>query len=304
MPVRIRLGTRHGLDGRRTPEAHQAFLPSGTPPSCWPAPGWPDRREPYQVPAMPLPATYPGRLSFPGAASARRADDATRPRARRTEWSSCCAMRARRCTRRLLGAAANVTVHRSQLMLGHSLAGTTPDHLIGLGATWERLDLFGRDRQQRRRREGLPGLAPTTVAGRFGRPVGVPPSITSASDADSSRRGRTCTVDAYASVPATSDQPLPGHCAGAASGRPGEGACSATRAQLTDLQLARTQLMRALAIAALGEPASTFTSPVATSNPGETSIALPAADSGRAGQFHHRRPDIEKRRRRVGRQRA
>lgn len=276
--------------------------------------------EPYQVPAMPLPATYQEAeaVQHQDAIASdwwRAYDDATLDALlARIDVSNQSLLKSMALLRDAraqvaaaradyfptVGAAASVTsTHLSANVLGHSLAGrTTPDHLIGLGATWEP-DLFGRignnvDAAKAR----LQASADDVAAVRLSLLAEAAIDYFGIRSIDREAALLQQTVDAYASVLQLVTNRYLGGIAAESDVAQAKARVEGTRAQLTDLQLARTQLMHALATL-LGEPASTFTLPVATSNPGDTSIALPATPAAVPATLLQRRPDIAAAERRV-----
>ncbi|PLP99859.1 RND transporter [Cupriavidus pauculus] len=211
-----------------------------------------------------------------------------------------------------VGATASVTsTHLSANVLGHSLAGkTTPDHLLGLGASWEP-DLFGRignnvDAAQAR----VQASADDVAAVRLSLQAEAAIDYFGIRSLDREAALLQQTVDAYASVLQLVTNRYKGGIAAEGDVAQAQAQVESTRAQLADLQLARTQLLHALATL-VGEPASTFALPALPANTGDTAniagtarastagTSLPATPAAVPATLLQRRPDIAAAERRV-----
>lgn len=196
-----------------------------------------------------------------------------------------------------VGATASVTsTHLSANVLGHSLAGkTTPDHLLGLGASWEP-DLFGRignnvDAASARAQASADDVAAVRLSLQAEAAI----DYFGIRSLDREAALLQQTVDAYNSVLQLVTNRYRGGIAAEGDVAQAQAQLESTRAQLADLRLARTQLLHALATLA-GEPASTFTLPAAAS---DTGISLPATPGAVPAMLLQRRPDIAAAERRV-----
>lgn len=202
-----------------------------------------------------------------------------------------------------IGATASVTsTHLSANVLGHSRAGkTTPDHLLGLGASWEP-DLFGRignnvDAAQAR----LQASADDVAAVRLSLQAEAAINYFGIRSLDREAALLQQTVDAYASVLQLVTNRYRGGIAAEGDVAQAQAQVESTRAQLADLRLARTQLQHALATL-VGEPASTFAlaaSADATASTSDAGIVLPATPAAVPAALLQRRPDIAAAERRV-----
>lgn len=205
-----------------------------------------------------------------------------------------------------VGATASVTsTHLSANVLGHSLAGkTTPDHLLGLGASWEP-DLFGRignnvDAAKAR----LQASADDVAAVRLSLQAEAAIDYFGIRSLDREAALLQQTVDAYASVLQLVTNRYKGGIAAEGDVAQAQAQLEGTRAQLADLQLARTQLLHALATL-VGEPASTFALPALPADAeniddtASADIALPVTPAAVPATLLQRRPDIAAAERRV-----
>ncbi|WP_066732759.1 efflux transporter outer membrane subunit [Cupriavidus sp. D384] len=202
-----------------------------------------------------------------------------------------------------VGATASVTsTHLSANVVGHSLAGkTTPDHLLGIGASWEP-DLFGRignnvDAAQARAQASADDVAAVRLSLQAEAAI----DYFGIRSLDREAALLQQTVDAYASVLQLVTNRYRGGIAAEGDVAQAQAQLESTRAQVADLRLARTQLQHALATL-VGEPASTFALPVAATNTAGTAgtgIALPATPAAVPAMLLQRRPDISAAERRV-----
>lgn len=205
-----------------------------------------------------------------------------------------------------IGATASVTsTHLSANVVGHSLAGkTTPDHMLGLGATWEP-DLFGRiGNNVDAARARLQASADDVAAVRLSLQAEAAIDYFGIHSLDREAALVQQTVDAYASVLQLVTNRYRGGIAAEGDVAQAQAQVESARAQLADLQLARTQLLHALATL-VGEPASTFALPAsvdaadATVPVSSSGIALPATPAAVPAALLQRRPDIAAAERRV-----
>jgi len=269
----------------------------------------------YHAPAMPLPAHYTeaqdvARQRIPANwwavyqdrdldALIRRIDVSTP-----TLGKSLALLRDARAQRDAARAAyfptigANVSAsssHVSANVVGRSLAGqTTPDRLIGFGASWEP-DLFGRignnvDAADSR----VQASADDVAAVRLSLQAEVAVDYFGIRSLDRESALLRQTVEAYSSVLELVTNRYRGGIAAESDVAQAQAQRDSTRAQLADLTLARTQLQHALATL-LGEPASTFS--VARQDSYDTQ--LPVAPSAVPSELLQRRPDIAAAERRV-----
>jgi NodT family efflux transporter outer membrane factor (OMF) lipoprotein len=198
-----------------------------------------------------------------------------------------------------IGATASVSsTHLSANVKGHSLAGkTTPDHLVGLGATWEP-DLFGRiGNNVDAAEDRVQASADDVAAVRLSLQAEAAIDYFGIRSLDREAALLQQTVDAYESVAQLVTNRYRGGIAAEGDVAQAQAQVESTRAQLADLRLARTQLLHALATLA-GEPASTFELPVEPTS-ADATIALPAAPSAVPAMLLERRPDIAAAERRV-----
>nr|WP_315598393.1 efflux transporter outer membrane subunit [uncultured Cupriavidus sp.] len=196
-----------------------------------------------------------------------------------------------------IGASASVTsTHVSANVVGRSLAGkTTPDHLIGLGATWEP-DLFGRignnvDAAKARAQASADDVGAVRLS--LQAEAAIDYFGIRSLDREAALLQRT--VEAYASVLQLVTNRYRGGIAAEGDVAQAQAQLDSTRAQLADLQLARTQLLHALATL-VGEPATTFEVPAATA---DTVMQLPPIPAAVPSALLQRRPDISAAERRV-----
>ena len=282
---------------------------------------------PYEVPAMPLPAAYHEAQETGAARAARNTvapdwwrayHDATLDAllvridvSNQSLLKSVALLRdaraqvdaARADYFPTIGATASVTsTHLSANVLGHSRAGmTTPDHLLGLGATWEP-DLFGRIGNNVDAAEARVQASTDDVAAvRLGLQAEAAIDYFGIRSLDREAALLEQTVDAYASVLQLVTNRYRGGIAAESDVAQAQAQLDSTRAQLTDLHLSRSQLLHALATL-LGEPASTFSLAVADATPaasGSNGIALPATPVAVPSTLLQRRPDIAAAERRV-----
>lgn len=283
---------------------------------------------PYHVPAMPLPAAF--HEAQDGGAHGAQLDDAIAPDWWRAyndaaldallaridvsnqsllKWMALLRdVRAQVDAARAdyfptVGAAASVTsTHLSANVLGHSRAGkTTPDHLLGLGASWEP-DLFGRignnvDAAKAR----LEASADDVAAVRLSLQAEAAIDYFGIRSLDREATLLQQTVDAYASVLQLVTNRYQGGIAAEGDVAQARAQVESTRAQLSDLQLARTHLLHALATL-VGEPASTFALPALSAEvagDANPDITLPATPAAVPAGLLQRRPDIAAAERRV-----
>ncbi|WP_153948733.1 efflux transporter outer membrane subunit [Cupriavidus sp. U2] len=283
---------------------------------------------PYHVPAMPLPTVY--HEAQDGAAQGAQPDDAIAPdwwRAyddatldallARIDVSNQSLLKSMALLRDAraqvdaaradyfptVGATASVTsTHLSANVLGHSRAGkTTPDHLLGLGASWEP-DLFGRignnvDAAKAR----LQASADDLAAVRLSLQAEAAIDYFGIRSLDREAALLQQTVDAYASVLQLVTNRYKGGIAAEGDVAQAQAQVESTRAQLADLQLARSQVLHALATL-VGEPASTFALPALPAQAADAAsadIALPATPAAVPATLLQRRPDIAAAERRV-----
>lgn len=185
--------------------------------------------------------------------------------------------------------------HTSANVVGKSLAGkTTPDYLAGFGATWEP-DLFGRignnvDAAQARVEASADDLAGVRLS--LQAEAAIDYFGIRSLDREAALLQRT--VDAYTSVLELVTNRYRGGIAAEGDVAQAQAQRDSTRAQLADLQLARTQMLHALATL-VGAPASGFTLPPADAG----SITLPAIPAAVPADLLKRRPDIAAAERRV-----
>ncbi len=212
-----------------------------------------------------------------------------------------------------IGAGASVTsTHLSANVLGHSRAGkTTPDHLIGLGASWEP-DLFGRignnvDAAGARAQASADDVAAVRLSLQAEAAI----DYFGIRSLDRETALLAQTVTAYASVLQLVTNRYNGGIAAEGDVAQAQAQLDSTRAQLSDLQLARSQLLHALATL-VGEPASSFTLAVATTDAKSDAATAMATDMATDAGIHlpdvpaavpatllQRRPDIAAAERRV-----
>lgn len=200
-----------------------------------------------------------------------------------------------------IGVGASVgSTHLSGNVLGHSRAGkTTPDHLIGVAASWEP-DLFGRvgnnvDAAGARAQASADDVAAVRLSLQAEAAI----DYFGIRSLDREAALLAQTVTAYTSVLQLVTNRYNGGIAAAGDVAQAQAQLDSTRAQLADLQLARRQLLHALATL-IGEPASSFTLPMAAHDDasGDT-IHLPAVPAAVPATLLQRRPDIAAAERRV-----
>lgn len=276
---------------------------------------------PYEVPAMPLPAGYQEAHSARNGPDIIAADwwrayndptlDALLARIDVSNQSLVKSMALLRDARAqvdaaradyfpTVGATASVTnTHLSANVLGHSRAGrTTPDHLIGLGATWEP-DLFGRignnvDAAKAR----VEASADDVAAVRLGLQAEAAIDYFGIRSLDREAALVQQTIEAYASVLQLVTNRFKGGIAVESDVAQAQAQVERSTAQLADLRLARTQLLHALATL-VGEPASTFALHPAAADPVEPHTSLPTPPAAVPASLLQRRPDISAAERRV-----
>jgi NodT family efflux transporter outer membrane factor (OMF) lipoprotein len=196
-----------------------------------------------------------------------------------------------------VGAFASTTSsHVSANVMGRALAGrTTPDDLIGLGATWEP-DLFGRiGNQVDAARASVQASADDVGAVRLSLQAEAAIDYFGIRSLDREAALLGKTVAAYTSVLELVTNRYRGGIAAEGEVAQAQAQRESTRAQLADLYLARTQLQHALATL-VGEPATTF-----AMAPQDTYDArLPGNPGAVPADLLRRRPDIAAAERRVG----
>jgi len=199
-----------------------------------------------------------------------------------------------------IGAGASVTsTHLSANVLGHSRAGkTTPDYLLGLGASWEP-DLFGRiGNNVDAARARLQASTDDVAAVRLALQAEAAIDYFGIRSLDREATLLDQTVAAYASVLQLVTNRYQGGIAAEGDVDQARAQWESARAQLADLTLARAQLLHALATL-VGEPASTFTLPAAEAAPVDSHITLPVTPAAVPATLLQRRPDIAAAERRV-----
>jgi len=196
-----------------------------------------------------------------------------------------------------IGAGASVTsTHLSANVLGHSLAGrTTPDHLLGLGASWEP-DLFGRigrnvDAAKDREQASVDDVAAVRLA--LQAEAAIDYFGIRSLDRDAALLQRT--IATYESVLQLTENRYRGGIVAESDVDQARSQLETTRTRLADAQLARTQLLHALATL-VGEPATSFSVP--DENDRQRFQVPPTPDAVPATLLQ-RRPDIAAAERRV-----
>ncbi len=182
----------------------------------------------------------------------------------------------------------------SQNVTGHSLAGkTVPDYSTGLSASWEP-DLFGRVKDATVNAQDNAQASAADLEGvRLSMTSDLAVDYFDLRSLDTQKKLLDDTVTAYAAALNLLRQQLADGAIDASAVAQAETQLESTRTQDTDIDVQRAQLQHAIATL-IGEPASSFSIPVATQT-----ASLPQIPTGLPSELLERRPDIAAAERRV-----